>query len=123
MKRVGGFLLLETLIATALLAMVAVTLLRLQTDSVRQLRRAETRRALASVAERLIWEWQEQGVDVTLTDRGQDAAHYTWRREARTIPVATGIGVREVTLTVRDVPSGAAYHMSWWVPLPRERQP
>ncbi len=122
MKRVGGFLLLETLIATALLALLAVGLLRLQTDSVRQLRRAEMRRELATVAEELIWHWHENGVDVTQPDQGQAATRGAWRREARTMPIANGVNVREVTLTVTDVRSAADYRVSWWVPVPRERQ-
>ncbi|MCA9243879.1 MAG: hypothetical protein KDA32_08005 [Phycisphaerales bacterium] len=124
MRRSPAFLLLEALIASALVAVLAVSLLTLQTASVRQLKRAEARRALAEAADRLLWDWRERDVAVIEAGEGTTEAGFAWRRISRVVEIERGVRAHEVTLTLTPAREEVgAFIVSWWVNARREDHP
>ncbi len=123
MKRKRSFTLLEVVVALALLALLGVQLLDAQSRAVRQLRAAEQRKRVALAVDKLLDEWAEAGVKVTLPASGAlDEPDLRWVRTARPVRIARGVLPKQVTLTVFDQHDEAVVRVDWWVPDRQDRR-
>ena len=114
------FLLLEVVVALALLAGLGVWLLQTQRAALRQYRTAQRLTHVANLTEQLLWTWRENGAPVTLPATGRFDEQLTWRRDVQPVRIATGVLPLQVTLIVtEETPAADAreiYRISWLVP-------
>lgn len=115
-----SFLLLEVIVSLALLALLGVWLLKLQSSAVRQFREARLRADVTRRVEALLWEWSEGSVHVTLPATGEFSATLSWRREIEPVRVTSGVIVPKVTVVVSEArphaPPCEVYRVGWLVP-------
>lgn len=127
MKRLRrAFLLLEAVVGLALLALLAVLLLKLQGASVRQFHAARERAETVADVQRLLWTWSSTQTPVTLPATGEFDATRRWERRVEPIRIAAGVFATQVSLIVmRDsAPPREIYRVDWFVtPPPREGAP
>lgn len=122
-----SFSLIETVAALALLALLGVSILQVQSSVVRQVRLAQLRNDVANRVEGLLWDWRVQRVPVTLPATGEFAPALRWQRESGPLRIAQGVMPTEVRLTVFSLgPSGWSEVAAWsWLvpdPEPERRQ-
>lgn len=124
MSRTRSVVLLEVLVALALLTGLGVALLRVQTAAIRQVRVAEQRAHVVRLVEELLWAWSSSRTPVTLPATGELDEQLQWRREVRPVRIATGVLPMQVSLIVTETGPGAPpreiYRVDWLVP-PREQ--
>lgn len=117
-----SMLLLEVVVGLALLAGLGVWLLKLQAASIRQVREAGQRAAVASLVEQLLWKWSVSGVEVTLPATGRFDETLTWQRQARPVRIAAGVLPTQITVIVTEHKPHAepreVYRIDWLVPRP-----
>lgn len=98
-----SFTLLEVLVGLALLAVIGVSVLGLQSAALRHAHHARLRAAAVEQLEALLWRWSCDRAPVTLPTDGRFSPELTWRRTVE--PVAIG-GVIATHVTVRVYAQG-----------------
>lgn len=119
-----SFLLLEVVLALALLAAMAALVVKIQHAAIQQANAAQRQRAITAQVESLLWEWSRQRVPVTLPSTGQLAGDLTWRREVTPQAVAPGVLATRVTVTIWPAPAigPPLLRVDWLVPAAEQRR-
>jgi type II secretory pathway pseudopilin PulG len=114
-----GLLLIEVLVALVLLAVLGVTILRIQSGAIRQFHATQRRAEIAASVEKLLWDWSLAHEAVTLPGTGRFSEKIGWRRSVEPIRLDAGVLATQVELVVRDdsqsVPT-ELYRIAWLVP-------
>lgn len=115
----SGLLLIEVLVALVLMAVIGVTLLRIQSGAVRQFHATQQRARIVARVEKLLWDWSVGHQAVTLPNSGRFDQKISWQRLVEPVRLDTGLIVTQVQLVVRDdsqVVSTELYRVAWLVP-------
>ena len=106
--REGGFTLIELMVALAVFAIAALTLLRMEGESIRRTADLDQRLLREVVAQNLAAEWLTDPQPPALGDAAGQATNagrrFAWQRHVE--PAGEG-GVVRVTVAVREVTPGA----------------
>lgn len=119
-----SFLLVEVLAALALLALVGVMLIRIQSASIRQTRMTAERSAVAEDVRALLWNWSTTNERVTLPAHGKLSGGCAWERLSEPVRVPGNVSATLVSLIVRDAGSSGpteVYRVEWLVPQREQR--
>ena len=126
MTRRRALLLLEVLVGLALLAVLGVWLLKLETAAIRQYRYAAQQQRAAVLVEELLNDWSIAGVPVTLPASGHLDDELNWRRSVRPVRLARDLLPTQVTVVVTCHGNAArddeVYRVEWLV-MPEQRYP
>lgn len=115
----SGLLLVEVLVALVILAAMGVALLRIQSAAVRQFHATQRRAAIAAQVEKLLWDWSQRKVPITLPNTGQFSETVAWTRTAGPSRIDQGLLVTQVEMIVRDSSNTTRpeiYRVAWLVP-------
>lgn len=123
MKPSRAILLLDVLLAMALLGLMAAMLVSFQRRAVDQVLEAQRREAIAAELEALLVKWNLERRSVTLPDDGffRDGIH--WRRDVESVRAAAEVPATHVSVVVwQDEPHGGTLELcrvDWLVPSAR----
>lgn len=123
-----AMLLLEVVLGLALLAALAVGLLRIEAAALRQIRFTEERESVAMQVEQLLWNWSIGGESITKPAQGMLDRDHRWERHSRPGRLFDGCNGRFVSVVVErtgDRPTELPlYRLDWFVPdTSGERRP
>ncbi len=113
-------LLLEVIVALALLASLGVAIVRIQMQATQQYRLAEQLDFAVAQTRDLLWQWSDNGVAVTIPATGKFTETMSWQREVQPTRVAFGVLATEITVRVfHNAPERdpiEIYQVAWLLP-------
>ncbi len=118
--RRAGMLLLEVIVALALLASLGVAIVRIQMQATHQYRVAQRLDTAVARTRDLLWQWSDNGVAVTIPASGAISETMSWRRVVRPTRVTFGVLATEITVrvfhTAPEQDPIEIYQVAWLLP-------